>query len=508
VNVHTLPRSILIANRGEIAVRIMRTCREMGIESVAVYSDADRNALHVRTADRAVWIGPAPARQSYLDGERIVAAARAAGADAIHPGYGFLSENAAFAGRVGDEGLLFIGPGPDAIASMGDKTAARALMMRAGVPVIPGTTGAVRSLEEAAQFCHDAGFPVLLKAAAGGGGKGMRVVRSSPELEGVLRSASSEAASAFGDGRVYLERYLDRPRHIEVQILADAHGHVVHLGERECSIPRRHQKVIEESPSVAVQEDLRTAMTTAAVAAAWACGYVNAGTIEFLLDADGRFYFLEMNTRLQVEHPVTELRTGCDLVALQIRIAAGEELPFTQESVGFRGHALECRICAEDPEADFAPASGTIHALAAPSGPNVRDDRGVDAGAEIPVHYDSMIAKLAVWAPTRDECIARAERALAEYTVLGLPTNIAFCRFVLAHPAFRCGDFDTHFVEREFQPSRLPHLTDAGRRAAAAVSAVLAGRASGAGNGPVAMPVDGKDARSGWARQRIDRMRG
>ena len=356
-------RKILIANRGEIALRVIRTCREMGIRTVAVYSEADRSSAHVLAADEAVPIGPAPSRDSYLAVERILGAASASGADAVHPGYGFLSENSAFAGRVRDAGLIFVGPSAESIAAMGDKTAARSLAAAAGVPMVPGTPGPVSAGPEALDFCSQHGYPVIVKAAAGGGGKGMRIVRAEGELMPSLRAAASEALSAFGDGRVYIEKYFEEPRHVEIQVLADAHGHAIHLGERECSIQRRHQKIVEESPSVIVDDAMRRRMGETALKVARSCGYVNAGTVEFLVDGERNFYFLEMNTRLQVEHPVTEMRTGLDLVALQIRVASGEPLPLAQEDVAFRGHALECRICAEDTENNFIPSTGRITRL-------------------------------------------------------------------------------------------------------------------------------------------------
>jgi acetyl-CoA carboxylase biotin carboxylase subunit len=467
-------RKILIANRGEIALRIMRTCREMGIRTVAVYSEADRAAGHVMAADEAICIGPPPSRESYLSSEKIIAAAQRAGADAIHPGYGFLSENAAFAGAVAAAGLVFIGPRAESIAAMGDKTAARKLVRAAGVPVVPGSDDAVRSVADVEKFCSKHGFPVLLKAAAGGGGKGMRVVQKAGELEGAFAGAQSEARSAFGDDRIYIEKYLEGPRHVEIQILADRRGNTVHLGERECTIQRRHQKVIEETPSVIVNESMRAAMGKTAVMAAKACGYENAGTIEFLVDRERKFYFLEMNTRLQVEHPVTELRTGLDLVALQIRIARGEDLPLRQEDVVLRGHAIECRICAEDVENNFLPSTGRILHLKSPSGPGIREDRGVEQGGEIPIYYDSMIGKIAVWAPDRPAALARMARALREYELLGVTTNIPLCRFVIGHPKFAAGEFTTNFIQEEFFPEALHREDEALEVAAAAVSAFMA----------------------------------
>nr|BCX00988.1 MAG: acetyl-CoA carboxylase biotin carboxylase subunit [Bacteroidota bacterium] len=445
-------RKVLIANRGEIAVRIIRTCRELGIRTVAVYSEADRTSPHVWMADEAYEIGPAPSRESYLRIDRILEVARRARVDAIHPGFGFLSENADFATAVEQAGLIFIGPPAHAIRAMGDKTEARRLMRQAGVPMAPGTLEAVSDAREAREVAEKIGYPILLKAAAGGGGKGMRIVESPDHLDSAFRAASSEAASAFGDGRLYVEKYLLGPRHVEIQILADAHGQVVYLFERECSIQRRHQKVIEEAPSPILTPELRRRMGEAAVRAARQCGYVNAGTVEFLLDREGNFYFLEMNTRLQVEHPVTELVTGLDLVAEQIRIAQGERLGYEQEMLSLRGHAIESRIYAEDPYNNFLPDAGRLLVHRPPSGPGVRVDAGIEEGQEIPLHYDPMIAKLIVWAPTREQAIARMRRALDEYQIAGVATTIPFCRYVMDHPAFQSGDFDTSFVARYWPP--------------------------------------------------------
>ena len=439
-------RSVLIANRGEIAVRIIRTCRDRGIRTVAVYSDADRSAMHVRLADQAVRIGPPPSADSYLRIDRVLEAAKTTGADAIHPGYGFLSENAEFARACTDAGIVFIGPSPDAIRLMGDKTSARQLMRDAQVPMAPGTPDAIAEAEEAEQIAGSIGYPVLVKAAAGGGGKGMRVVESANGFAEAFERARSEAVNAFGDGRVYIEKYLQGPRHIEIQVLADSHGHVVHLFERDCSIQRRHQKVIEEAPSAVLTPELREAMGHAAVQAAQACDYVGAGTVEFLLDQDGSFYFLEMNTRLQVEHPVTEWITGLDLVSEQIRIAEGEPLGYTQDDLEIRGHAVECRIYAEDVRAGFLPTPGPLLRHRPPGGPGIRVDAGVEEGDRVPVYYDPMISKLVVWAPTREEAIARTDRALREYSIAGVDTTIPFCRVVMKHPAFVEGAFTTGFI--------------------------------------------------------------
>ncbi len=462
---------ILIANRGEIAVRIIRTCRELGIQTVAIYSDVDRTMPHVLMADEAYPIGPAPSSDSYLSIDKILSVAGKSCADAIHPGYGFLSERAEFAERVVREGFIFIGPHADSIRAMGDKTAARKLVAQANVPTVPGTPEAVSTEVEAKQFCDQVGFPVLIKAAAGGGGKGMRVVHNGNELSSALREATSEAEKAFGDSRVYLEKYLESPRHVEFQILADKYGNTIHLGERECSIQRRHQKLIEETPSVIVDDAMRAKMGETAVAAAKACGYENAGTIEFLVDKNRNFYFLEMNTRLQVEHPITELRTGIDLVAAQVRIAMGEKLPWTQSDIEFRGHALECRICAEDPENNYLPSTGIISHLRPPMGFGVRDDRGIEQGCEVSVYYDPLLAKLICWGRTRAEVLARMKRALREYRLLGVKTNIPLHLFVLDHPNFVSGDFNTHFLTDSFSPERLHQPSRIELIAAAAVCA-------------------------------------
>ncbi|MFN3596461.1 MAG: acetyl-CoA carboxylase biotin carboxylase subunit [Rubricoccaceae bacterium] len=465
-------RKVLVANRGEIAVRVIRSCREQGVKTVAVYSEADADALHVRMADEAFPVGAASSAQSYLAQDRILEAARQTGADAVHPGYGFLSENAAFAEACAAAGLVFIGPPAEAIRQMGDKTAARRLMRAAGVPMAPGTTDAVADADAAARVADEIGYPVLVKAAAGGGGKGMRVVEQPEAFAGAFAAAQSEAQSAFGDGRVYVEKYLVGPRHVEIQVLADAHGNTVHLFERECSIQRRHQKVVEEAPSAALTPALRAEMGAAAVRAAEACGYVGAGTVEFLLDADGAFYFLEMNTRLQVEHPVTEWITGLDLVAEQLRIAAGEPLGYTQDDLVIHGHAIECRVYAEDVAAGFLPDPGPLLRHRPPSGFGVRVDAGVEQGDTVPVHYDPMIAKLSVWGRTRREAIARMDRALAEYEVVGVQTTIPFCRFVMQHEAFLEGRFDTGFVGKHFSPEALAPAADE-ETLAAVVAALL-----------------------------------
>ncbi|HJU75094.1 MAG TPA: acetyl-CoA carboxylase biotin carboxylase subunit, partial [Gemmatimonadaceae bacterium] len=441
---------VLIANRGEIALRIVRACQELGIRSVAVYSDADSHAPHVREADEAVHIGPAPAPESYLRGDRLVATALATGADAIHPGYGFLSERAEFAELVRDAGLVFVGPPPEAIAAMGSKTAARIIAIREGVPVVPGTTEALRDADHAADVAREFGYPVLLKAAAGGGGKGMRVVRAADELKAALESAQREARNAFGDDAVYVEKYIERPRHVEIQIIADAHGTILSLGERECSVQRRHQKMLEESPSLAVSSDLRRRMGDTAIAVARAVGYVNAGTCEFLLDRDGHFYFLEMNTRLQVEHPVTEMVTGVDIVQWQLRIAGGERLPFPPELTP-RGWAIECRITSEDPTNGFLPSTGRIEYVHVPAGPGVRWDGGIEVGADVGLSYDPLLAKLIVWGSTREQAIARMHRALRELTIVGVETSREFHLRMLEDSAFQRGEIDIQWLERSLE---------------------------------------------------------
>lgn len=443
-------RKVLVANRGEIAVRILRACQEMDIATVAVYSEADAGALHVALADEAVCIGPAPPRESYLRADRILDAARKTVCDALHPGYGFLAENADFADAVREAGLIFVGPRGDAMRAMGSKTAARSTVARAGVPVVPGYQASQEETNLAAA-AEEIGYPLLVKATAGGGGKGMRMVEAAGGLIESLHSARREARYAFGDDRIYLEKWIAEPRHVEFQVVGDHFGNVVHLGERDCSVQRRHQKIVEESPSPILDDALRTQMGAAAVAAARAAGYTNAGTIEFLVDGDRRYYFLEMNTRLQVEHPVTEVVTGIDLVKLQLRIAAGEALPFAQEEVRLRGHAMECRIYAEDPAAGFLPSTGRVRLAVEPVGPGVRVDAGVTTGDEVALHYDPMIAKVIVQGETRDDAIQRMEWALRHYVILGeVTTNIPFLRAVLAHGDFRAGRQDTAFVERAF----------------------------------------------------------
>jgi len=443
-------KKLLIANRGEIAVRIMRTCRDMGITSVAVYSEADSTALHARYADEAYCIGPAPAAESYLDAAKIIATARACGAEAIHPGYGFLSERAEFGKACADAGIVFIGPSPETLHQLGDKVEARRIADKAGVPSVPGSTGRV-SPEAALRLAPQIGFPLLIKAAAGGGGKGIRLVEDAATLEESLRVAAQEAQASFGDDGLYLERYLDPVRHIEVQVLADRFGSIVHLGERECSVQRRSQKVVEESPSVAVDDELRERLGAAAVAIARGAGYENAGTVEFLLDAAGDFYFIEANARLQVEHPVTEFVTGLDLVREQLRIAAGEPLGYTQADIHLRGWAIECRITAEDADNGFMPGLGVVEHVSEPSGPGVRVDSCLFDGYEVGPHYDSLLSKLIVSGSDREQTLSRLRRALDEYQILGVKTTLPFHRRLVDDPAFIAGDFDTRFLDRRFQ---------------------------------------------------------
>ncbi len=444
-------KKVLIANRGEIAVRIIRACRELGLKTVAVFSTADRNALHARIADEAVCIGAPAAKDSYLNEKAILAACEITGADAVHPGFGFLSENAAFARNCGRCGITFIGPSPESIEMLGDKASAKATMKKAGVPVIPGSDGAVRSVEEAKKIGEEIGYPLMVKASAGGGGRGIRLVERPEDLEKQFAEASQEALSCFGDGSLYMEKFIVDPKHIEFQILADKHGNAVHLGERDCSMQRRNQKVLEESPSTVMTPQLRDRMGRAAVAAAKACGYYNAGTIEFLVDKDKNFYFMEMNTRIQVEHPITEFVTGIDLVKAQLKIAAGKELPYSQEDIKVRGHSIECRINAEKPDAGFRPSPGKIEALHIPGGPGIRIDSSVYQGYTITPYYDSMIAKLIVYAPTRQEAIAKMKWALAEFIVEGVDTNIDFQLSLIRDPAFEDGSYDIGYLGRKMK---------------------------------------------------------
>ncbi len=439
---------ILIANRGEIAVRIIRTCKRLGIRTVAVYSDADRKSPHVVLADQAVWIGPAPSRDSYLNPERIILAALDTGATAIHPGYGFLSENDLFAQAVNDAGLIFIGPSVSSIRAMGNKLAAKETAKRFNIPMIPGSEGAINDPEAARQIAASIGYPLLIKAAAGGGGKGMRIVKDAHELNSQIERAMSEALASFGDGSVFIEKYIESPRHIEMQVMADQHGHCIHLFERECSIQRRHQKIIEEAPSSILTPEKRGEMGRDAVLVARACDYSGAGTVEFLLDEKGHHYFLEMNTRLQVEHPVTEMITGLDLVEMQIRIAEGHPLMLQQQDLHIRGHAIELRVYAENAKEGFMPSTGTLIRYTSPAGEGIRVDDGYREGMDIPIHYDPMISKLIVQAPTRQEAIEKMKEAIGAYEIEGVHTTLEFGRFAMGHPAFTKGRFDTHFVEK------------------------------------------------------------
>ncbi len=469
---------MLIANRGEIAVRVMRACRELGIRSVAVFSEVDRSALHVRHADEAYPCGPAPASQSYLNGERMIEIARECGANAIHPGYGFLSENAGFAQACRDAGVVFIGPKPETIDAMGDKVTSRRLMQAAGVPIVPGSTETL-SDDEAVEFARKIGLPVMVKASAGGGGRGLRLVRDEAMLLPSITRARSEAQSSFGDGAIYIEKLVTHPRHIEIQILGDSHGNVIHLFERECSVQRRHQKLIEEAPANRIPPGLRERMGEAAVVAARAVGYEGAGTVEFLVDEKQAFYFLEMNTRVQVEHPVTELITNIDIVKAGIRIAAGEPIGFSQADVGIDGWAIECRIYAEDPDRNFLPSPGAILAFEPPGGPGIRHDSGVSSGAEISVHYDPMISKLVSWGRNRGEAIARMKRALGEFAIRGIKTSIPFHLRVLENETFLSGNYDTGFVETEILAKKPAPSPESESRAVAVMVAATSTLAEG-----------------------------
>jgi acetyl-CoA carboxylase biotin carboxylase subunit len=496
-------KKILIANRGEIAVRVIRACHEMGIAAVAVYSDVDRASLHVRKADEAYPIGAPAASESYLNIQKILDVAARSGADAIHPGYGFLSENAKFARACVDAGVKFIGPTAAAMDAMGSKTRARQAMERAGVPLVPGTSSGLESAEQAEQVAARIGYPVMLKAAAGGGGKGMRLVHAQEELKSALEGARSEAERSFGDNEVYIEKAILNPRHIEMQVLADEHGNTVYLGERECSLQRRHQKVVEEAPSPIVDPDMRRKMGEVAVRVAQAAGYTNAGTVEFLVDQQKNFYFLEMNTRLQVEHPVTELITGLDLVHLQIRIAAGERLPFTQDEVTIRGHAIECRIYAEDPDNNYFPSPGKITLLLLPSGPGIRRDSGMYEGWTVPMDYDPLLAKLIGYGTDRDQAIGRLTRALNEYFVGGIKTNISLFRRILRDPDFRAAKMDTGFLDRLLKQKQAETPTDPKAIEAAVIAAgifaVLGPAGAGAGERPVGNDnVNKPNATSNW----------
>lgn len=448
-------KKILIANRGEISLRIMRTCRQMGIKTVAVYSEADRHCPFVRFADEAVCIGPAPSKESYLRGDKIIEAAKSLHVDGIHPGYGFLSENSDFARKVKQAGITFIGPTPEAMDLMGSKLAAKDTAQKNNIPLVPGSDGAISDVNAAKKLAAQIGFPVLVKASAGGGGKGMRIVENEKDFEEQMKRAMSEAESAFGDSSVFIEKFVTSPRHIEIQVMADIHGNCVYLFERECSIQRRHQKLVEEAPSSVLTPELRKAMGECAVNISKACGYVGAGTVEFLVDDKLNFYFLEMNTRLQVEHPVTEMITGLDLVSEQIKVARGEKLSFTQNDLKINGHSIEVRVCAEDPQNNFLPDIGKLEAYKIPSGPGVRVDDAFEEGMEIPIFYDPMISKLIVHAPTRDKAIELMVRAIEEYHISGVETTLSFCSFAIQHEAFRKGKFDTNFVKHHFNPDFL-----------------------------------------------------
>lgn len=462
---------LLVANRGEIALRIMRSAKEMGIETIAVYSEADRNSPHVRFADESYCLGPAASSQSYLRGDKIIELCLEKKIDAIHPGYGFLSENATFRREVEKAGIIFIGPSAEAMDAMGDKISAKQAVKKFHVPLVPGLDEAITDIAEAKKIAVEIGFPVLIKASAGGGGKGMRIVENEAEFESQMERAASEAINAFGNGAVFVEKYVTSPRHIEIQVLADQHGNAAYLFERECSIQRRHQKVVEEAPSAILTPEIRQKMGEAAVNVCKACNYSNAGTVEFIFDANMNFYFLEMNTRLQVEHPVTELITGIDIVKEQIRIAEGYPLSFKQEDLKINGHAIEVRVCAEDPANNFLPDIGKLEMYRIPKGAGVRVDDGFEEGMEIPIHYDPMIAKLIVHAPTRTEAIAKMLRAIDEYDIVGIQTTLSFCKFVLKHEAFVSGNFDTGFVAKHFSPELLTEtLTEAEEKIAALIA--------------------------------------
>jgi acetyl-CoA carboxylase, biotin carboxylase subunit len=494
-------RKLLVANRGEIALRIMRSAREMGIETVAVFSEADRQALHARFADEAVCIGPPPSAQSYLLIDRIIGAALKSNADAIHPGYGFLSENEDFAAQVANAGLIFIGPSAASIELMGSKLAAKAAVAKFNVPLVPGTSEPISNISEAKKIAQQIGYPILIKASAGGGGKGMRIVESENNFDEQMERAVSEATSAFGDGSVFIEKYVTQPRHIEFQIFGDQHGNVVHLFERECSIQRRHQKVIEEAPSSVLTPELRKKMGEAAVNVARAANYYNAGTVEFIVDENKNFYFLEMNTRLQVEHPVTEMITGLDLVKLQIKVAEGEKLPFAQEDLSIRGHAIEVRVYAEDPANNFLPDIGTLKTYHRPQGHGIRVDDGFEQGMSVPFYYDPMIAKMICHDETRERAIQKTIRAIDEYEITGIETTLGFCRFVMEHEAFQSGNFDTKFVENYFSPEKLNRSSSQQQEM---IAALLAVKVMGENNAKATPSMNGQAPVSQWKKNRME----
>lgn len=492
-------KKILVANRGEIALRVMRTARDMGIKTVAVFSEADRNSPHVRFADEAVCIGPPASKDSYLRGEKIVEVAKTLGVDGIHPGYGFLSENAAFAKLVEENGITFIGPTPEAIEIMGDKLSAKEAAKKFDIPMVPGSEGAITEVEEAKKLCEVIGYPVLIKASAGGGGKGMRIVENEGEIEEQMHRAQSEALSAFGDGSVFIEKYVGSPKHIEVQILGDNYGNIVYLHERECSIQRRHQKVVEEAPSSCLTPEKRKAIGEAAVRVGKSCAYIGAGTVEFLVDEALNFYFLEMNTRLQVEHPVTEMITGVDLVREQINIARGEKLSFAQEDIQLIGHAMELRVYAEDPMNNFLPDIGQLKQYKKPEGPGVRVDDGFEEGMTIPIYYDPMIAKLVTYGKDRNEAINRMLRAIDSYTIVGVRNTLIFGRFVLTHPDFVSGKFDTNFVNKNFKPELLQPSNPGEEEAAAIIADFLFSEKK---NTTTAVSSGNKNGVSNWVKNR------
>ncbi len=490
---------ILVANRGEIALRIMRSAREMGIKTVAVFSEADRNSPHVRYADEAVCIGPASSKESYLRGDKIIEVAKLLGVDGIHPGYGFLSENAAFAKLVEENGITFIGPTPEAIEVMGSKLAAKEAAKKFDIPMVPGSEGAITNIEEARVLATKTGYPILIKASAGGGGKGMRIVNAPEELEEQIQRAQSEAINAFGDGSVFIEKYVGSPKHIEVQILGDNYGNIVYLFERECSVQRRHQKVVEEAPSSCLTPEKRQAIGEAAVKVGKSCAYIGAGTVEFLVDEELNFYFLEMNTRLQVEHPVTEMITGMDLVKEQIKVARGEKLGFTQEDLVMRGHAIELRVYAEDPLNNFLPDIGKLVQYKKPEGPGVRVDDGYEEGMDIPIYYDPMLAKLVAYGKDRTEAIARLIRAIEDYRIEGVKNTLAFGKFVLQHPDFVSGKFDTHFVAKHYKPEYLKSESEDEMEIAALIGAHIFESKAEVGS-PKATAASG--GRSNWVKNR------